>query len=178
MRSKILKFARCVQIFVLFGHSRSSCQRKKQYICKPVNSKFKKIARKFKQIWNFLASKRLGSASCVQIFIVFGHWRGFWRKTKFGSGKNLGKMTILFFLARAPRMSFDHKNLHAPCAPKPLWCQKIHICLNFFAILFQIYCSQEYRLTVFPRHKLLECSNSTKICTHLAHMSIFYLTKI
>ena len=42
------------------------------------------------------------------------------KKTKFGSGKNLGKMTILFFLARAPRMSFDHKNLQAPCAPKTL----------------------------------------------------------
>ena len=42
------------------------------------------------------------------------------KKTKSGPGKNLGKMTILFFLARAPRMSFDHKNLQAPCAPKPL----------------------------------------------------------
>ena len=43
------------------------------------------------------------------------------KKNKIWLRKKLGKkMTILFFLARAPRMSFDHKNLQAPCAPKPL----------------------------------------------------------
>ena len=55
--------------------------------------------------------------------------------------------------------------------------KKIIFFLNFLAILFQIYYSQVYILSVFPRHELLECPNSMKICTHLAHMSIFDLTK-
>ena len=42
------------------------------------------------------------------------------KKQNLAREKTWEKMTILFFLARAPRMSFDHKNLQAPCAPKPL----------------------------------------------------------
>ena len=131
MGSKILRFARCVQSFVLFVHSKSSCQRKNnKYVSLwTVNSKNSK---KIKKIWIFLASKRRESASCVQIFVVFGHWRGLWRKKQnLAREKTWEKMTILFFLARAPRMSFDHKNLQAPCAPKPLWCQKISYFFEF-----------------------------------------------
>ena len=131
-----------------------------------MNSKFKKIVRKFKKIWKIFASKRRESASCVQIFVVFGHWRGLWReKQNLAREKTLEKMTILFFLARAPRMSFDHKNLQAPCAPKPLWCQKISYILIFFAILFQIYCSQACRLTVF----LATSSWNVQIAQKFAH---------
>ena len=41
-------------------------------------------------------------------------------KTKFGAEKNFEKMHYFAFFSRAPRMSFDHKNLQAPWAPKPL----------------------------------------------------------
>ena len=42
------------------------------------------------------------------------------KKQNLAREKTWEKMTILVILARAPRMSFDHKNLQAPCAPKPL----------------------------------------------------------
>ena len=121
--SKILKGARRVQILAQFGHSSSSCQTKnfKMY---SVSSKFKKLARKFKKIWNFLASKRLGCAWCVQFFFAFRHCRSSRRKNKIWRRKKLWKNALFCFFARAPRMPFDHKNLQAPCAPKPLWCQK------------------------------------------------------
>ena len=41
------------------------------------------------------------------------------KKQNLAREKTLEKIIILFF-SRTPRMSFDHKNLQAPCAPKPL----------------------------------------------------------
>ena len=59
------------------------------------------------------------------------------KKQNLAREKTWEKMTILFFLARAPRMSFDHKNLQAPCAPKPLWCQKISYFFEFSYYFFE-----------------------------------------
>ena len=42
------------------------------------------------------------------------------KKQNLAREKTWEKMTILFFLARAPRMSFEHKNLQAPFAPRTL----------------------------------------------------------
>ena len=41
-------------------------------------------------------------------------------KNKIWRRKDFEKNALFCFFARAPRMPFDHKNLQAPCAPKPL----------------------------------------------------------
>ena len=125
-----------------------------------------------------MASKRLRSARCVQIFVVFGHCRSSWRKKQnLAREKTLEKMTFLFFLLELLACHLITKTCKHLVHPSLFDAKKFHIFLNFLAILFQIYCSQAYRFTVFPRRELLECLNSTKICTHLAHMSIFDPTK-
>ena len=89
----------------------------------------------------------------MHIFVVFGHCRSSWRKkTNFSSKKLWKKFTILFFFSRAPRTSFDHQNLQAPCALKPLWCQ-----IN--SIFFELFC-YFFKFTVH-RHKLFLFSFST-----------------
>ena len=86
-----------------------------------MNSKFKKNSKKIQKNMKFFGIKEARVCKLRANFCCVWTLEGLVeKKTKFGSGKNLGKMTILFFLARAPRMSFDHKNLQAPCAPKPL----------------------------------------------------------
>ena len=115
---------------------------------------------------------------CVKFFVVFGHWRGLWRKNKIWLGKKLGKKWLFcFFLLELLACHLITKTCKHLVHPSHFDAKKSHIFLNFLAILFQIYCSQACILTVFPHHELLECQNSTKICTHLAHMSIFDLTK-
>jgi hypothetical protein len=58
---------------------------------------------------------------------VRANFRGVWalyelvaKKTKFGSDFFLKIVRYFVFLARAPRMSFDHEILHASCVPKHL----------------------------------------------------------
>ena len=58
------------------------------------------------------------------------------KKTNLPQKKTLGKYTILFF-PRAPRMPFDNKILHTPCATDHLECQKNSYFLNFLAVLFE-----------------------------------------
>ena len=83
--------------------------------------------------------KILTCARCVHIFVVFGHCRSSWRKNQILAKKTLKKCTILFFFSRAPRTSFGHQNLQAPCALKPLWSQKnqfFEFSCYFFNLLF------------------------------------------
>ena len=69
----------------------------------------------------FFGIKEAGVRKVHDFFFAFRHCRSSWRKKQnLAQEKTWEKMTILFFIARAPRMSFDHKNLQAPCAPKPL----------------------------------------------------------
>ena len=105
----------------------------KHKFCTHVNSKFEKIEEKNKKKWNFVGLKILRCARCVHIFVVFGHRRSSWRKKQILAQKTLKKCSILFFFSRAPRTSFGHQNLQAPCALKPLWRQ-----IN--SIFFEIFC--------------------------------------
>ena len=100
------------------------------------------------------------------------------KKNKIWIEKKLGKKWLFcFFLLELLACHLITKTCKHLVHPSLFDAKKFHIFLNFLAILFQIYYSQACILTVFPRHGLLECQNSTKICTHLAHMSIFDLTK-
>ena len=96
------------------------------------------------------------------------------KKNKIWLGK---KLLFCFFLLELLTCHLITKTCKHLVHPSLFDAKNFHIFLNFLAILFQIYYSQVYILSVFPRHELLECPNSTKICTHLGHMSIFDLTK-
>ena len=123
MGSKILRFARCVESFVLFVHSRSSCQRKNNNYVSLwiVNSKnSKKIQKNMK----FFGIKEARVCKLPANFCCVWTLEGLVEKKQNLLRKKLGKKWLFCFFARAPRMSFDQKNLQAPCAPKPLWCQK------------------------------------------------------
>ena len=85
---------------------------------------YKKNSKKIQKIWNFWHQRGWG-AQGVCNFFAFRHCRSSWRKKQNLAQKKTLKNALFCFFARAPRMSFDHKNLQAPCAPKPLWCQKI-----------------------------------------------------
>ena len=115
-------------------------------------------------------------ARCVHVFVVFGHRRSSWRKKQILAQKNFEKMQYFVFFSRAPRTSFDHQNLQAPCALKPLWRQINSIFLNFFAIFSNLlFIGINYYF--FLCHELPECPTNTKLCTRLADMTIFDPTK-
>ena len=115
-----------------------------------INSK--KIEKKNQKIWKFMGLKIFRFARCVHVFVVFGHRRSSWRKKTNFSSKKFEKMQYFVFFSRAPRTSFDHQNLQAPCALKPLWRQINSIFLNFFAIFFEF---------TVHRHKLFLFSFTT-----------------
>ena len=100
-----------------------------------VNSK--KNQKKIKKIWKFVGLKIFRFARCVHVFVVFGHRRSSWRKKQILAQKTLKKCSILFFFSRAPRTSFDHQNLQAPCALKPLWSQKNSTFFEFCCYFFE-----------------------------------------
>ena len=133
--SKILWCARHVQNFVVFWYSSSSWQTKNYKFVRQWTVISKYIAKKFIVVWIFFVIKEAWCPTCVQIFMMFGYCTNSWQKeTKFGS--DLKKKLRYFFLARAPRMSFDHKILHASCVPEHLWCQNVSCFFEFFNLLF------------------------------------------
>ena len=142
-----------------------------------MNSKFKKIARKFKNIWNFLASRMLGGTRRVQNFVIKWHARSSHKKTK-----------IVYFLQVYfwdKFCFFVHELLQCPnttkfCTHLPhlsiLDAKRIHI-FWFFCYFFEFTVHTRTYLLFFLRHELLECPNNMKICTHLANLSTFDPTK-
>ena len=144
-----------------------------------MNSKFKKIVRKFKKKYEIFWHQRgSGLQAACKFLLCLDIGGACGEKNKIWLGKKLGKKWLFcFFLLELLACHLITKTCKHLVHPSHFDAKKIHIFLNFLAILFQIYCSQACRLTVFPRHELLECPNSTKICTHLGHMSIFDLTK-
>ena len=123
---------------------------------------------------NFLASKWLGCTRCLQVFVIKWHARSSSKKKQNSHFfPSFFPSQILFFSPQAPPMSKHNKNLHAACRPEPLWCQKISYFFEFSCYFFEFTIHRLTYLLFFLWHELLECPNSTKICTHLANLSIF-----
>ena len=143
-----------------------------------MNSKFKKIEKKIKKIWNFVGLKILRCARCVHIFVVFGHRRSSWRKKTNFSSKKLWKNALFCFFLSLERLV--HHLITKTCKhlvhPSLFDAKKFHIFLNFLAIFLNSLLTA-YVLKFFVWHGLLECPNCAKICMRLAPLSIFDPTK-
>lgn len=109
-----------------------------------MNSKLKKIANKFKNYENFWHPWCSGAQGVCKFswFLDIVGARGKKKKQKLARKETWKKCTILFFLARAPWMSFDHEHLHAHLPKK-------FIIFEFACYFFRIYCSQTYIFIVF-----------------------------
>ena len=102
-----------------------------------MNRKFKKIAKNSKKYEFFWHPRCLGVEGVCKILLCLDIVGARGEKNKICLRKKHEKIHYFGFFARAPRMSFDNKILHTPCAPEHLGCQKISYVFEFSCYFFE-----------------------------------------
>ena len=135
MASKRLGCTRCLQVFVIKWHVRSSSKKKQNSHFSPCFFPSHFFLHKPLQCPNTtkictqLADPSLFDAKKIHIFWIFLLF--FWIYC------SQAYIFTVFPLTRAPGMPKQHEKLHAPCEPEYLWSHKFSDFLELFCYFFQ-----------------------------------------